>query len=450
MAVTQGRPGVSPLGAGEKRSGAFDSHHPPAPDLINQCVHCGFCLPACPTYVLWGEEMDSPRGRIYLIKMASEGATAMTDNWVRHFDTCLGCVACMTACPSGVDYGKLIEATRAQIERHHPRSLGERLHRWTIFAIFPRIGRLRMLRGVLTLYQKSGMQMLVRGSRVLKLFPARLQAMETLAPKITPREAVAAFTHAQGPKRKRVGIMLGCVQREFLSAVNAATVRVLVAEGCEVVAPPEQSCCGALMVHAGEEEPALDLARRMIDTFERADVDTIITNAGGCGSNVKDYGHLLRDDQHYAERARRFSAQCRDVTEFLVELGPVAPRHPLKLRVAYHDSCHLQHAQRVRTQPRSLLAAIPELEVLEMAEGALCCGSAGIYNLVEPKTADQLADRKAKIIEPLLPDAVATGNPGCQLQIGAALERNKHKVPVLHTIQLVDASIRGVQMDLRT
>jgi glycolate oxidase iron-sulfur subunit len=437
------------LGAGEKRPGAFDAHHPPAPDLINQCVHCGFCLPACPTYVLWGEEMDSPRGRIYLIKMASEGAAAMTENWVRHFDTCLGCVSCMTACPSGVDYGKLIEATRAQIERHHPRSLSERLHRRMIFAIFPRIDRLRLLRGVLAVYQKSGLQALVRGSRVLKLFPARLQAMETLAPKITPREGVAGFTPAQGPKRKRVGIMLGCVQREFLSAVNAATVRVLAAEGCEVIAPPEQSCCGALMVHAGEEEPALALARRMIDTFENAEVDAIITNAGGCGSNVKDYGHLLRDDKQYAGRARRFSAQCRDVTEFLAELGPVAPRHPLKLRVAYHDSCHLQHAQGVRTQPRSLLAAIPELEILEMPEGALCCGSAGIYNLVQPQTADQLADRKAKIIEPLQPDAVATGNPGCQLQIGAALERNQHRVPVLHTIQLVDASVRGVQLDLR-
>jgi glycolate oxidase iron-sulfur subunit len=427
---------------------AFDAHHPPTTELINQCVHCGFCLPACPTYALWGEEMDSPRGRIYLIKMASEGATAMTDNWVRHFDTCLGCVSCMTACPSGVDYGKLIEATRAQIERNHPRPRSERLHRSMIFAIFPHIGRLRLLRGVLAAYQKSGLQALVRVSRVLKLFPPRLQAMETLAPKIAPREEIAALTQAKGSKRKRVGIMLGCVQREFLSPVNAATVRVLAAEGCEVVAPVEQSCCGALMVHAGEEGPALKLARQMIDTFEKAGVDTIITNAGGCGSNVKDYGHLLRDDKQYAERARHFSAKCRDITEFLAELGPVAPRHALKLKVAYHDSCHLQHAQRVRTQPRALLAAIPELDVLEMSEGALCCGSAGIYNLVEPKTADQLADRKAKIIEPLQPDVVATGNPGCQLQIGAALERNKHRVPVVHTIQLVDASIRGVPLNL--
>jgi glycolate oxidase iron-sulfur subunit len=421
----------------------FDSHHPPAPDLINQCVHCGFCLPACPTYALWGDEMDSPRGRIYLIKMASEGATAMTDNWVRHFDTCLGCVSCMTACPSGVDYGKLIESTRAQIERLHPRPFAERLHRGMIFALFPKIGRLRFLRVVLSLYQKSGLQALVRGSRILKLFPPRLQAMETLAPKVTPREEILPITPAKSPQRKRVGIMLGCVQREFLSAVNAATVRVLAAEGCEVVAPPAQGCCGALLVHAGEEKPALDLARGMIDAFEQAGVETIVTNAGGCGSNVKDYGYLLRDDKAYAERARRFSAKCKDIAEFLEEIGPRAPRHPVKLRVAFHDSCHLQHAQRVRTQPRALLSAIPELELLEIAESALCCGSAGIYNLVEPKTADQLADRKAGHIVPLKPDVVATGNPGCQLQIAAALERQGQAIPVVHTIQLVDASIRG-------
>lgn len=434
--------------SGTQKGGAFDSHHPPPPDLINQCVHCGFCLPACPTYALWGEEMDSPRGRIYLMKMASEGTTGMTENWVRHFDTCLGCVSCMTACPSGVDYGKLIEATRAQIERRYPRPFGERLHRRMIFAIFPKIGRLRFLRAVLSAYQKSGLQALVRGSRILKLFPARLQAMETLAPKVEPKEEIPPLTPATGVQRRRVGLMLGCVQREFLSPVNAATVRVLAAEGCEVIAPVEQGCCGALMVHAGEEEPALNLARRMIDTFEKAGIETIITNAGGCGSNVKDYGHLLRDDKQYAERARRFSAKCKDIAEFLEELGsPRAKRKPVKLRVAIHDSCHLQHAQRVRTQPRALLSAIPELELVEIPESALCCGSAGIYNLVQPKTADQLADRKAGHIAPLKPDVVATGNPGCQLQIAAALERQRQAVPVVHTIQLLDASIRGIRPD---
>jgi glycolate oxidase iron-sulfur subunit len=375
------------------------------------------------------------------MKMASEGEAAITPTWVQHFDTCLGCMSCMTACPSGVDYGKLIEATRAQIERRHTRTFADRLHRQLLFRLFPRPERLRLLRPLLAFYQRSGLQRLARASGLLGLLPDRLRAMEVLAPKITRRADIATVTPAQGPTRRRVGLLLGCVQREFLSEVNAATVRVLAAEGCEVVAPPEQPCCGALLVHAGEETPALELARRMIDAFEAAEVDAIITNAGGCGSNVKEYGYLLRDDPSYAERARRFAAKCRDVAEFLAELDPRAERHPLSQRVAYHDSCHLQHAQGVRTQPRSLLAAIPGLEVVEVPEGAICCGSAGIYNLVQPRTADELADRKAALIAPLGVDAVATGNPGCLLQLRAALARRGQPTPVLHTIQILDASI---------
>jgi glycolate oxidase iron-sulfur subunit len=424
---------------------SFDTDHPPAPALINQCVHCGFCLPACPTYVLWSEEMDSPRGRIYLMKMASEGATDLTPQWVEHFDTCLGCMSCMTACPSGVDYGKLIEATRAQIERLRPRTGLERFHRRLIFALFPRPDRLRWMRPLLSFYQRFGLQRLVRGSGLLRLVPERFAAMETLLPKLGAKPEIPPLTPAQGRKRKRVGLMLGCVQREFSPEINAATLRVLAAEGCEVIAPPEQPCCGALMVHAGEEAPALDLARRMIDVFEKAEADVIVTNAGGCGSNVKEYWHHLRDDPEYAERAKAFSAKCRDVSEFLVELGPRAPRHPLPMRVAYHDSCHLQHAQKVRTQPREMLGAIPGLQLLEIPEGPLCCGSAGIFNLVQPGTAAALAGRKAELIEPLKPDAVATGNIGCILQIQSALRRSGQTAPVLHSIQLLDASIRNTK-----
>jgi glycolate oxidase iron-sulfur subunit len=431
---------------GDQRSGivasAFDAHHPPAPELIDACVHCGFCLPACPTYVLWGQEADSPRGRIYLMKMAGEGAAAITPNWAHHFDTCLGCMACMTACPSGVDYGKLIEATRAQIERHHPRPLADRLQRWLVFNLFPRPERLRRLRPLLALYQRSGLQALLRKSGARKLLPARLRGMEALLPKIASRQEIPALTPARGPRRARVGMVLGCVQRELLAEVNAATVRVLAAEGCEVVAPA-QPCCGALLVHAGEEQSALALARRMIDAFADAEVDTIVVNAGGCGSTLKEYGYLLRDDPAYAERAARFAAKCRDVAEFLAELGPRAERHPLALRVAYHDSCHLQHAQRVRTQPRALLRAIPGLDLVEIPESTICCGSAGIYNLVQPGPAEQLADRKAALVAPLEADVVATGNPGCILQLSAALARQNESAPVLHTIQLVDASIRG-------
>lgn len=262
-------------------------------------------------------------------------------------------------------------------------------------------------------------------------------------PTLGASQTIPATTPAQGRQRRRVGLLLGCVQREFIPEINAATVRVLAAEGCEVIAPFDQPCCGALMVHAGEEAPALDLARRMIDTFERTSVDIIVTNAGGCGSNVREYGYQLRDDPQYAERAARFSAKCKDVCEFLEEMGPRAVRKPLNVRVAYHDSCHLQHAQRVRTQPRAQLAAIPGVETLDLPEATLCCGSAGIYNLVQPETADALADRKAGHIRAAKPDVVATGNIGCMLQIAAALERQGQRTPVLHTIQLIDASIRG-------
>jgi glycolate oxidase iron-sulfur subunit len=426
---------------------AFDAHHPPSKEIVDQCVHCGFCLPVCPTYVLWNEEMDSPRGRIYLIKMASEGQAAISRQWVGHFDTCLGCMACMTACPSGVDYGKLIEATRAQIERKHERSATERLYRRFIFSVFTRPERLRKLRWPLLGYQRSGVQKVLRSTGLLRLLPKKLQTLEALLPRLPAGEATASITPAEGAKRRRVGLLLGCVQREFLPQVNAATARVLAAEGCEVAAPPGQPCCGALLVHAGEEAAAMALARRTIDAFERANVDTIVTNAAGCGSNVKEYGHLLRDDPEYARRAEKFAAKCKDVTELLAELEPRAQRNPLPLRVAYHDACHLQHAQGVRLQPRSLLEGIPKLGLVEIAEPAICCGSAGIYNLVQPEAANALGDRKAQLIRRLNADVVATGNPGCLLQLQSSLARTGRKTPVVHTIQLLDASLRGQSID---
>src|SRR6266436_4783842 len=435
-------------GSTEKREAsgadsAFDALHPPSREIIDQCVHCGFCLPVCPTYALWNEEMDSPRGRIYLMKLAADGQAGMNSQWVGHFDTCLGCMACMTACPSGVDYGKLIEATRAQIERKYDRGWLEKFYRRLIFAVFTRPDRLHRTRLPLLLDQRSGLQTLVRRSGVLQLLPERLQAMEALLPQLPAAERVAEVTPAVGAKRRRVGMLLGCVQREFFPQVNAATARVLAAEGCEVVSPAEQPCCGALLVHEGEEAAAIALARHLINVFERAEVDTIVTNAAGCGSNMKEYGHLLRDDPNYATRAKEFSAKCQDISEVLANMMPYAKRNPLRLRVAFHDSCHLQHAQGVRAQPRSLLAGIPELELLEIPEAPICCGSAGIYNLVEPNAANALGDRKAALIAPLDPDVVVTGNPGCILQLQASLERAGKKIPVLHTIQLLDASIRG-------
>jgi len=426
---------------------AFDTHHPPALELVEKCVHCGFCLPVCPTYALWGEEMDSPRGRIYLMKMALEGTAPMSDQWVSHFDACLGCVACMPACPSGVDYGKLIEATRAQIARNYNRPAGEKLHRRMLFETFTKPERLNLLRWPLLAYQKSGLQAVLRAIGWFKLLPKSVGAMDALLPKVTAVEAVAPITPAQGEKRMRVGLLLGCVQRTFFSQVNAATARVLAAEGCEVIAPPEQPCCGALHVHAGEEGRAQELARKTIDNFEQAGVETIVINAAGCGSNVKEYGHLLRDDPEYAERARRFAARCKDVSEVLAEFEPRSERHPLRLRVAFHDSCHLQHAQGVRAQPRSLLAQIPGAQLLEIPESPLCCGSAGIYNLVQPDAAKELGDRKARLIAALQADVVATGNPGCILQLQASLVRQHQNTPVVHTVQILDASIRGCSPD---
>jgi glycolate oxidase iron-sulfur subunit len=423
----------------------FDAHHPPSQELMDDCVHCGFCLPACPTYLLWNEEMDSPRGRIYLMRMGSEGGVAaMDEKFVNHFDQCLGCMACMTACPSGVQYGKLVEATRAQIQRHYKRSWWDRLFRRMIFSIFPYPNRLRLALIPLWIYQRSGLRWLLRASGLLRLLPERLRSMESLLPDLS----LAAFYDpvprrigARGTRRRRVGLLLGCVQRVLFSNVNLATARVLSALGCDVVMPGKQGCCGALMTHAGLEADAQNAARRIIDAFEQADVDTIVTNSAGCGSNVKEYPHLLRDDPEYAERAQRTAEKCRDVSELIAELGLDVPLQTMRLKAAYHDSCHLLHAQAIHEQPRELLRAIPGLELLELPESAICCGSAGIYNLVEPGPAQQLADRKAQHIARSGAQLLVSANPGCLLQLTSALKRARHPLPARHIIEVIDAAL---------
>jgi glycolate oxidase iron-sulfur subunit len=425
---------------------AFDGHHPPSLDLIDDCVHCGFCLPSCPTYVLWGEEMDSPRGRIYLMKLGSEGKIGFGDTLVRHIDQCLGCMACVTACPSGVQYEKLIEATRAQVERRYTRSLGSRFLRRIIFALFPRPGRLSLLCLPLWLYQRSGIQRLTRRSGLLKLMPEGFRGMESMLPALRFgqwRSKMPKRIPAQGAERGKAALLLGCVQRVFFANVNAATARVLSAEGFEVIIPKGQGCCGALMVHSGLEEEALNLARKTINDFERAGADLIVTNAAGCGSTLKEYGHLLRDDPEYAERARAFSAKCKDVSEVLAQVEPRALRAPLNLRVVYQDACHLQHAQGVRSEPRKVLATIPGLQVVEIEESGLCCGSAGIYNMVEPKTARDLGNRKVANILAAAPDAIISSNPGCLLQISAGMDRAGSKPAMAHLVELLDASIQA-------
>ncbi len=434
---------------------AFDTHHAPDPALVADCVHCGFCLPTCPTYLLWGRETDSPRGRIALIKGGLAGETTITDRFIHHFDTCLGCMACVTACPSGVQYDKLIEATRPQIERQGDRTLGDRLFRRIIFGLFPYPGRLRLAAVTLWAYQRLGLQQLVRTTGLLHLLPARLRAMEAVLPAVSLRRAWSnppVRVPASGERRRRVGLLLGCVQRVFFDEVNAATIRVLAAEGCEVVIPRSQGCCGALMLHSGLEADAAEMARRFIDAFEAeaADVDTIVINAAGCGSTLKQYGHLLRDDPVYAERAQALAGKCKDISELLDELEPLAPRHPVPLRIAYHDACHLQHAQGVTEEPRRVLRTIPGLELCEIPEADICCGSAGVYNLVEPHTAVELGDRKARHILTTRADAVVSSNPGCLLQIASRLEQAGQPTRSYHLVELLDASIKGEAIALPT
>jgi glycolate oxidase iron-sulfur subunit len=436
MAATEGpEPGAPVLPA-------FDDHHPPQKALIDDCVHCGFCLPTCPTYVLWGEEMDSPRGRIYLMDIGLDGEP-MNDQMVRHFDQCLGCMACVTSCPSGVQYDRLIEATRQQVERRHPRTRGDRAFRALVFSLFPRPRRLRLARGPLRLYQRSGLAGLLRRGGLARRLPPRLAALEALLPEIGPMEKVPELTPAAGPRRARVGVLVGCVQSVFFPHVNTATVRVLAAEGCEVAAPPVQGCCGALSLHSGREAEAQRFARRTIAVFEAAGVDAVVVNAAGCGSSMKQYGELLGDDPAWAQRAARFAAKVRDATEFLAELGPAAERHPLPLALAYHDACHLAHAQGVRQPPRDLLGAVPGIEVREIEDPEICCGSAGVYNLMEPRTAAELGERKARHVLRSGADLLATANPGCLLQLRASLARLGEHLPMVHVMEVLDAAIRG-------
>ncbi|MFL5839639.1 MAG: (Fe-S)-binding protein [Thermoleophilaceae bacterium] len=415
----------------------FDDVRPPELDLIEVCVHCGFCLPTCPTYKVWGEEMDSPRGRIVLMSEAASGGE-LSPQMVAHWDRCLGCMACVTACPSGVQYDKLIEDTRAQVERNHSRSASDRLWRSMLFELFPHPGRLRALAPLLALARKLGIRRAApRGGPL-----PRVRALASLTPETPLRKTMKRLpehTGTRGEKRGSVGLLQGCVQRVFFHDVNVATAEVLAAEGFDVHAPRLPRCCGALQMHTGYD--SRDLMRATIEAFE--DYDYVVTNAAGCGSSMKDYGHILRDDPDWVERAERFSKKVRDVSELLAEAGSRAPRHAVALKVAYHDSCHLAHAQAVRAQPRELLREIPALELLEPAEWEICCGSAGIYNLLNPEPAAELGRRKVENLLATGVDVVAAGNPGCAIQITAVSEQMGRPLRVIHPIELIHMSING-------
>jgi len=417
----------------------------PQRELIDDCVHCGFCLPHCPTYLNWGEEMDSPRGRIDLMRGLRTGQMPMTPTVVAHFDRCLGCMACVTACPSGVRYDVLIEETRAYVERKYRRGFWDRLHRWMIFQVFPYPRRLRAMAAFLLVYVWTGMRWLVRHSGVLKLVPSRMRQLEELQPPVTLRSVFSrlpARVPAAGERRMRVALVAGCVQRIFNPGVNDATIRVLAAEGCDVIVPRGQGCCGALSMHAGREEESLRFARDLIERFSREPVDAVVINAAGCGSHLKDYARLFPDDA----RAREFAAKVRDVNELLAALPPRAPRRPLQLRVAMHDACHLVHAQRIKAQPRKLLGAVPGLTLVEVPDSEQCCGSAGIYNLVQPQSAEQIGQRKVDNVLSTRAELLASANPGCTLQIQKILRERGKRLPAAHPIEILDASISGTPL----
>ena len=426
--------------------GSFDEHNPPRRQLLDECVHCGFCLPTCPTYAITGEEMESPRGRIYLMDLAARGEIGVDEAFGNHIDSCLGCLSCVTSCPSGVRYDKLIEAVRPQVERQVPRGFLDKLFRRFIFALFPHPDRLRLAALGGLLYTRSGIRALVHALGIVKLLPARLRTLEALLPPVTFRalfSSVPEETLSPRPARLRVGLLAGCANRIFFGDVNAATVRVLTAEGCDVFVPRDKQCCGALSLHAGYEEDGVERAKATIEMFERYQLDVVVTNVAGCGSALKEYADLLAGHPEYAERAKTFAAKARDITELIAELPAQAERHPIALKVAYHDACHLAHAQGIRRQPREVLRSIPELSVHDVAEADLCCGSAGIYNLLQPAKAEELGRRKADNLQEVEPDVVASANAGCLLQIRRFLDKG---IPVVHPIQLLDAAIRGVDL----
>lgn len=428
----------------------FDLNHPPDSKLTDACVHCGFCLSTCPSYRVLGSEMDSPRGRVYLIDAINKGEIPLSPTVVEHFDSCLGCLACVTTCPSGVRYDRLIDDMRPQIERHHQRSFVERLYRQLIFNLFPYPDRLRILLWPLLVYQKTGLQQAVRQTKLLPKLSPHLAGMEANLPPLTAADLTMMVPEkipAQGHRRYRVGMILGCVQRLFFDRVNQATIRVLTANGCEISVPMAQGCCGALPQHQGQRSQAQALVRQMIDSFpDLAALDAIIINAAGCGHTLKEYGHILQDDPHYAAQAQAFAAKVRDVQEFLASIELVTPLYPISsapLQVVYQDACHLLHGQKISIQPRQLLAKIPQVQLQEPLDAGLCCGSAGIYNMLQPEVAQELGRQKVTNLLNTGATVIASANPGCSLQISQHLQDRQSSVPIYHPMELLDRSIQG-------
>jgi glycolate oxidase iron-sulfur subunit len=406
----------------------------------SRCVHCGLCLNNCPTYRLWGLEADSPRGRIRQMILIDEGRLPLGDSFVRHIDRCLDCRACETACPSGVEYGKLVEAARAQIEQNYRRPLLARAARSLVYRhLLPYPRRIAAAARLARFYQRSGLQALARKTRLLRML--HLAERERLMPQIEDSfffSQLGRTYPAQGARRARVALFAGCIAQVSFAQLNEATIRVLTANGCEVVVPEGQLCCGALAAHAGVREVARNLARANMDVFLGRDFDAIVTNAAGCGSTLKEYEQLFPEDTVEHERGRAFRAKMRDVTEFLDELGPVAPLGELPWRVTYQDSCHLAHGQKVREAPRRLIRSVPGVELVEMRLADNCCGSAGVYNVTQTATSLELLAEKMECARQTRAVAIVTANPGCMLQLRAGAEIHGTGQEVLHVVELLD------------
>lgn len=413
--------------------------------LVNQCIHCGLCLQACPTYDVFGTEMDAPRGRISLMRAASEGRISPEDlggSFARHINLCLSCLSCQTACPSGVKYSKLIETTKVALEHHRQQKqslgIGEQVIRWVALKeTMPHVGRLKAAARILKVYEASGAQRLVRQMSIL---PRPIKAAEAILPPIsTHYRDYRGIAPAIGEKHGEVAFFIGCIQEAFLNSVNEATIRVLQRNGFEVHFPTGQTCCGAAQLHIGDEAIARDLARKNTDAFERYDV--VINNAGGCGATLKgEYGDLFRDDPVYAEKARLFAGKIKDINEFLLANLHVQPTGAIKARVTYSDSCHLRHAQKVVGQPRALLRLIPGLQLVELRQPDRCCGSAGVYNIVHSETADQVLDAKMADIKATGAEIIVASNTGCHMQLLNGVRRAGLHARVMHVVELLDMS----------
>ena len=420
-------------------------------ELVLDCVHCGLCTAACPTYVETGNEADSPRGRIYLMRQVIDGALELDETVKGHLDLCLNCRACETACPSGVQYGRLIEPFRehmAHLEPGRPLKSLNALQRWMLFTIFPSRFRTRLALAPARLSQWTGLDWLLRKSGALNLLPRSLRTMHGMLPGLKPHYGrLPEVLPAEGPVRARVGLFLGCVADAIYPQTTYATAKVLQKNGCEVWIPRNQGCCGALHYHAAEEVPARELAAKNCEAFgmtgpDWQKLDAIITNAAGCGAMLKDYSHMMHGHP-LSEAADRFNAKVKDISEFLYELGPIKPTHPLNITATYHDACHLRHAQQIQKPPRSLLELIPGLKLVPLNESELCCGAAGSYNLTQPDMAEKLGDRKVDNIRATGSKAVFMGNVGCLMQVSRHLKQVAPDIWTAHPIDALWASYSG-------